>query len=162
MLLVLFLVGTGLVFLRISSLLTRYQATNDMIKDTSFIVRKDNSPIDGDKSVNGMKLYGRNDFNNDALTEDISFKDEIKEYKEYLDSEVDYVRNSINTSRRNNGLMPPRVIAAIFVFVFVGIIAILSQILELIPANDNSTYDYNYYDDNYYYLLKLLAFLHQT
>lgn len=43
--------------MRISKLLARYKSTNNMIKDTNFTVRKDNSPIDGDTSVNGMQLF---------------------------------------------------------------------------------------------------------
>ena len=142
------MLGVVIVFVRISMLLARYDATNNMIKDTNFTVRKDNSPIDEDKSVNGINFYGSSDTQDRAISDPKEIRKELIEdirnaQKEAYSNNTRLYNNVNDKENAKQGIT-----VLIFLFVFFAIIITIKMSEWMVQQANNESDDIyaNYYD----------------
>lgn len=167
-------VGFLFAYAEISSLLRRYEATNNMIKDMNTFIRKDNNPIDGNTFSNGgIRFTDKNEnpimssditVSNDSTNRQTPSSNNVWENKQLSSmnrawSNRPYINPNLNfkttaTQRRNNYEATKMFISLICFALPIILFLVISFIAEVDESNNKRndiTSNYSYYDDYYDY-----------
>ncbi|MBR1539922.1 MAG: hypothetical protein IJ629_01885 [Clostridia bacterium] len=171
-----FAMAVGLLFAyaEIASLLRRYEATNNMIKDMNTFIRKDNNPIDGNTFSNGGIRFTDKD-ENPIMSSDITVSNastnrqtpssnNVWENKQPSSmnrawSNRPYINPNLNfrttTTQRRNNYEATKMFISLICFalpiILFLVISFMAQIAKSNNERNDITSNYSYYDDYYDY-----------